>query len=126
MFGDLSSEEKIREETKKEMQLGILPAAIIYNAIMDRSILEDISWSDAIVNSELLMRRIPLATSYTLSGNESGLPPVQNPSMIDSPSHNEPPFDDIDNAGGRPESEGVTSEGQESDMDNGIGFEING
>ena len=123
MFGDLASEDQIREETKKEMQLGILPAAIIYNAIMDRSILEDISWSDAIVNSDLLMRRIPLATSYTLSGNESGLPPVQNPSVTETPILSKPPFDEIDRAGGRPESKGITSEGQESDLDNGIGLE---
>lgn len=90
MFGDLTTDEKLRAEAMKEMQLGILPAAMIYDALADRSILEDMSWSDAIVNSDLLDKRIPLKTSYTMSG---------------------------DSVNGRPRSEETTSEGQENDED---------
>ena len=97
MFGDLASDDKLREEARKEMQLGLLPSNIQYNALADRSILEDISWSDAIYNSELLDKRIPLATSYTLSAADN-LPPVGKEA-------------------GRPRSEDVTSEGQEQDED---------
>ena len=105
MFGDLASEDKLREESKKEMTIGILPAAIQFNAMYDRSIIEDIAWSDAIVNSKLMMRRIPLTTSYTLSG-DSGLPPIgQTPQ---TPEQDE---------GGRPPIEDATSEGGEQDQD---------
>ena len=90
MFGDLASDDQMRDEARKEMQLGILPAAIKLAALNDISILEDMSWSDAIVNSSLLDKRIPLKTSYTMSS---------------------------DSEGGRPKSEGTTSDGQESDED---------
>lgn len=97
MFGDIASEEKLREETKNDMTLGLMPAAIIWNAMHDRSIIEDMTWSDSINNSGLMMKRLPLATSYTMS-TDSNLPPVDE--------------------GGRPRSEGITSEGQEGDTDN--------
>ena len=125
MFGDLASDDKLREESKKEMQLGILPATIIYNAIMDRSILEDISWSDAVMNSKLIDRRIPLATSYTMTGNGGGNTTTRSKTgtststSVEIESHSE-----TEETGGRPESDGVTSEGQESDLDRGSGTGI--
>lgn len=95
MFGDLATDKEREETLKKDMTLGLLPAAIEWNAMKDRSILDDISWSDAIVESKLLQRRIPLVNSYTMKQESSGLPPQP----------------------GRPESEGVTSDGQEQDAD---------
>lgn len=100
MFGDIASDDAIREESKKDMTLGLLPATIIWNAVHDRSIMEDISWSDAIYNSGIMDKRLPLATSYTLS-SDSGLPPVTKK----------------EEEGGRPPSEGATSDGNEQDMD---------
>ena len=94
MFGDLATDKDVREESKKEMQLGILPATIIYNAMHDRSIIEDIAWSQAIRNSKVLDNRIPLVTSYTMSP-DAGLPPT----------------------GGRPKSDGTTSDGTEAEAD---------
>ena len=102
MFGDLASDPQIREEAKKDMQMGILPATIIYNALYDRSIIEDFAWSEAIYDSGLLDKRIPLVTSYTLSP-DSGLPPVP-----DKKGDGEP---------GRPSSDGTTSDGAEADFD---------
>lgn len=110
MFGDLASDDKLREESKKEMQLGILPATLIYNAMLDRSILEDISWSDAIVSSDLLSKRIPLQTSYTMSGGSNGTAVrtrTSNPSQIT----------EVEETTGRSRSEETTSEGQENDND---------
>lgn len=98
MFGSLAEDEKTEKELKEQMTLGILPATIEYNALHDRSILDDMAWSDAIVESDLLSRRLPLLTSYTAKQSESGLPPQ----------------------GGRPRSEGVTSDGQEQDQDSPI------
>lgn len=98
MFGDLATDNDIREESKKDMQLGILPATIIYNAMYDRSIIEDIAWSQAIVNSKVLDNRIPLVTSYTMSP-DAGLPPVGG------------------DEGGRPSGDGTTSDGAEAEVD---------
>lgn len=98
MWGDLATDTDKEKALKEEMTLGLLPAAIEWNSMKDRSVLDDIAWSDAIVESELLERRIPLLTSYTAKQSESGLPP----------------------SGGRPKSEGITSDGQEQDAD-GLG-----
>lgn len=95
MFGNLAEDAERIKTLREEMTLGILPAAIEYNAMRDRSILDDISWSDAVIESKLLDRRIPLVNSYTMKQESSGLPPQ----------------------GGRPKSEGVTSDGQEQDFD---------
>ena len=98
MFGDLASDKDVREESKKEMQLGILPATIIYNAMHDRSIIEDMAWSQAIVNSKVLDNRIPLVTSYTMSP-DANLPPVSEKQT------------------GRPQGDGTTSDGSEAEVD---------
>lgn len=95
MFGDLATDKDLEKSLREEMTLGILPAAIQYNALRDRSLLDDIAISDAVMESKLMERRRPLVTSYTAKNPESGLPPQ----------------------GGRPESEGVTSDGQEGDAD---------
>lgn len=102
MFGDLYSDGELEKKISGDMTLGILPATIIYNALHDRSILDDICWSNMVEKSGLLDLRIPLVSSYSAKQGESGLPPQTKHDM---------------NPGGRPESEGVTSEGQESDMD---------
>ncbi len=95
MFGTLAEDEKMEKALKEEMTLGILPATIQYNALRDRSILDDMSISDAVLESDLMERRLPLVTSYNAKNPDSGLPPQ----------------------GGRPKSEGITSDGQEQDAD---------
>lgn len=95
IFGDLSSDKQLGEDCRSAMTLGILPDTMIYNALHDRSILDDITWSDTIISSKLLDRRMPLVSSYSAKQETSGLPPK----------------------GGRPESEGTTSDGQEQDED---------
>lgn len=105
MFGDLATDKDREKRLKEEMTLGILPAAVEYNAMHDRSILDDIAISDAVVESNLMQRRLPLISSYNASKKNENLPP--NPK----------------NDGGRPPSEGVTSDGQEGDLDNNGGLE---
>ena len=95
MFGDLATDEALEESLRAEMTLGILPAVIQYNALRDRSILDDLAISDAVIESDLMNRRLPLVTSYNAKQSESGLPPQA----------------------GRPESDGITSDGQEQDAD---------
>lgn len=98
MFGDLASDKDKIDSLRSDMSLGILPATIEYNAIMDRSVLDDIAWSDAVLESKLLDRRIPLVSSYSMKQESSGLPPQ----------------------GGRPQSEDAgSSDGHEQDADGG-------
>lgn len=97
MFGDLSEDEKMLERCMNGMEHGILPDTIVYNALLDRSILDDMCLSEAVYNSGILDKRIPLVTSYNMKQESSGLPP-QSP--------------------GRPKGDGtVTSEGTESMVD---------
>lgn len=95
MFGSLAEDADLEESLRADMTLGILPAVIQYNALRDRSILDDLAISDAVIESDLMNRRLPLVTSYNAKQSESGLPPQ----------------------GGRPQSDGVTSDGQEQDAD---------
>ena len=92
MFGSLPEDEKMEENLQKQMTLGILPAVLEYNALHDRSVLDDMGISDAIMASDLMKRRIPLTTSYTQSAKTVGRPP---------------------------ESEASTSDGHEQDVDGG-------
>lgn len=94
MFGDLATDDDREKKLREEMTLGLLPAAIEWNAMKNRSILDDMTWSDAILESDLMNRRLPLVTSYNAK-NVEALPPQT----------------------GRPASEGVTSDGQEQDVD---------
>lgn len=97
MFGDLSEDEKMLERCMKGMEHGILPDTIVYNALLDRSMLDDICLSDAVYNSGILDKRIPLITSYNASQDKSNLPP-QSP--------------------GRPKGDGsVTTDGSETMID---------
>ena len=101
MFGDLYEDAKMEERLSKEMTLGILPATIMYNALHGRSILDDLCWSHMIEKSGILDARIPLISSYTAK-QENGLPPQAKNEL---------------NPGGRPGSDGITSDGQEADAD---------
>lgn len=97
MFGSLAEDEQMRKEMRESMTLGILPDTLMYNALRGRSIFDDLSTSAAIMESGVLDKRIPLVSSYSAKQGESGLPPQA----------------------GRPRSEGITSEGQEQDLDQG-------
>lgn len=104
MFGDLYMDNQLEKELRNDMTLGILPAAIQYNALHDRSLLDDLCWSDLVKNSGVLEKRLPLISTYSGSVGE-GLPP--------SAAH------DL-NPGGRPEAEVISSDGAEGDADGGM------
>lgn len=75
MFGDISEDEKMLERCMKGMEHGILPDTIVYNALLDRSVLDDMCLSDIVYNSGILDKRIPLVTSYNMAQDKSNLPP---------------------------------------------------
>lgn len=95
IFGDLATDKDMEKSLREGLMSGLLPNNILLNALYDRSILDDITWSDAVIASDLMERRLPLVSSYNAKQADSGLPPQ----------------------GGRPKSEGVTSDGQEGDLD---------
>lgn len=97
MFGNLAEDEKTMERAMKGMDHGILPDTILYNALLDRSMLDDICLSDAVYESGVLDKRIPLVTSYSAKQDTSNLPPQPK---------------------GRPKGDGtVTSDGSEGVID---------
>lgn len=105
MFGDLYMDNQLEKQLNSDMTLGILPAAIQYNALHDRSLLDDICWSDLVAKSGVLDRRIPLVSSYSAKQSESNLPPQAAHDM---------------NPGGRPEAEEILTDGAEGDADGGL------
>lgn len=109
MFGDIATDKQTLDSVRSEMTLGLSQSMLIYNALYDRSIFDDLSVSAALLESGLFDLRRPLMTSY--SGN------------FDSKQQND--SNDLDgtakkviNPGGRPPSEEITSEGNEHDADN--------
>ena len=98
MFGSLAEDKDAHERCIKSMELGILPDLFEYNALNGRNVLDDTGMSYAVSASGLLNERKPLITSYSAKNAEGNLPPFRD-------------------EGGRPESKGITSDGQEADMD---------
>lgn len=117
MFGDIASDKKTMENVKSEMTLGLSQSALIYNALYDRSIFDDIAVSSALMQSGIFDYRRPLATSYSgvFSGGNT------TPSKTDAGTSGEAKKQ-LD-PGGRPESEEITSEGNEKDTDNPVDYD---
>ena len=102
MFGSLAEDQSILDETVKSMSLGILPNVFEYNAIHGRTPMDDMSMSNAVVGLDLLQKRVPLITSYSAKNGDGNLPPYG---------------DGEDTGAGRPETDGITSDGKEADED---------
>lgn len=74
MFGNLAEDEKTFENARQGMTLGILPQTMIYMAMLDMSVIDDLAMSSAIKESGIMDMRLPLVTSYNAKQGESGLP----------------------------------------------------
>lgn len=79
MFGNIYDDEKDLDRMTKSMSLGILPDLYRYNALMKRSMGDDVSMSAAVKESGVLDMRLPLVTSYTAKNVNPNLPPGDNP-----------------------------------------------
>lgn len=112
MFGDIATDKQTLESVRSEMTLGLSQSTLIYNALYDRSIFDDISVSAAIIDSGLFKLRRPLQTSY------SGFQPSDS-----NEAQTVGTFKRQINPGGRPKSEEITSEGNEKDVDNPVDSE---
>lgn len=105
MFGDIASDEKLQQQLERAMTLGLLPDTLVYNALHDRSLLDDICWSQAVCESGVLEQRIPLVSSFSAKQDGQDEQGTESKKVMDP--------------GGRPETDGATSDGKESDMDGG-------
>ena len=76
MFGDLSRDGDMEDDLRNAMTLGILPATILYDALHDTSILDDIAISDAVAASKIINKRLPLISSFNQRAESPGRPPV--------------------------------------------------
>lgn len=105
MFGNIAEDEKTFENARQGMTLGILPQTMIYMAMLDMSVIDDLAMSSAIKESGIMDMRLPLVTSYNAKQSESGLPPQAAHDM---------------NPGGRPAADKKPgTEGQEASQDAG-------
>ena len=105
MFGNIAEDEKTFENARQGMTLGILPQTMIYMAMLDMSVIDDMAISRAVKESGIMDLRLPLVTSYNAKQSESGLPPQAAHDM---------------NPGGRPAADKKPgTEGQEASQDAG-------
>lgn len=104
MFGNIAEDADRLKAAKEGMTLGILPQTVIYLAMHDMSVIDDLTLSRAISESGVLNLRIPLVSTYSAKQGDSRLPPQA--------AHDA-------NPGGRPTNEGgtKTSEGTEATTD---------
>ena len=103
LFGNIAEDADTLKAAKEGMTLGILPQTVIYLALHDMSVVDDLTLSHAISESGVLDLRIPLVSTYSAKQGDSRLPPQA--------AHDA-------NPGGRPGAEGTkTSEGAEAGID---------
>lgn len=103
LFGNVAEDADTLKAAKEGMTLGILPQTVIYLALHDMSVVDDLTLSHAISESGVLDIRIPLVSTYSAKQGDSRLPPQA--------AHDA-------NPGGRPDAEGKkTSEGTEAGID---------
>lgn len=102
MFGTLEGDEKLEDSARQGMTLGILGDTLTYLALHERSFLDDLAVSRAVMKSGVMDLRIPLVSTYSAKQGESGLPP-QAKSTLDP--------------GGRPGTDKAETGGREQDMD---------
>ena len=108
MFGDIATDKQTLESVRSELTLGLSQSVLIYNALYDRSIFDDWSVSAALIDSGLFDLRRPLMTSYSGFSNQDNKESNEAAGVVKKQL----------NPGGRPESEEITSEGNEKDIDN--------
>lgn len=103
-FGNIAEDADTLKAAKEGMTLGILPQTVIYLALHDMSVVDDLTLSHAISESGVLDLRIPLVSTYSAKQGDSRLPPQA--------AHDA-------NPGGRPTADGetTTSEGAEATAD---------
>ena len=114
MFGTLSREKEEIEEARNGMTLGILPATLRYISFFDMNLFDDLSISDAVINSKLLEKRIPLQSTYHSQAVSTGQTNVGGAGQAGTSKVEESTTKTEINKGGRPESDGITSEAKES------------
>lgn len=122
MFGNLAEDENRIKTAKDGMTLGILSSTLEYLALMGRRITEDYAASAMIVGSGIMDMRLPLVSSYSArqseytSGSRSRRRRSTSGVTVEETTQVEGYVED---KGGRPRSEEVTSEGREQDLDQG-------
>ena len=104
LFGNIAEDADTLKAAKEGMTLGILPQTVIYLALHDMSVVDDLTLSHAISESGVLDLRIPLVSTYSAKQGDSRLPPQA--------AHDA-------NPGGRTTADGgtTTSEGAEAGID---------
>ena len=80
MFGSLAEDEETEKRALTGMQNGMLSDLMIYNAVRDKSLLDDMCYSELVIASGIMDNRIPLQTSYTQSAKSEPQQSIGRPS----------------------------------------------
>ena len=120
MFGNIFDEDTELENCRKGMTLGILSSTLKYNAIIGHSLLEDLAMSNALLGIGIMDKRLPLSTSYTMSGKDGQTKTVGRAKSEGTETSEETAKGGGIDEGGRPESgDQPETEGQEGSKDAG-------
>lgn len=107
MFGSLATDKDAEDSTRTGATLGIMSDQLVYLALHDRSLLNDLAISRAMDASGIMELRKPLSSTFGASQNEN---------KNDTPEANKEL-----NPGGRPSTgSDAKTDGQESDLDSGV------
>ena len=102
MFGDVFGDNERLKAAKEGMTLGIMADAYIYNALLGRTLEDDLATGAEMVESGIMELRIPLKSSYTASGGDGkdGSNPVGRPSTTIEEIESEKTEESIDQGDG--------------------------
>lgn len=107
MFGSLATDKDLEDSTRTGATLGIMSDQLVYLALHDRSLLNDLAISRAMDASGIMELRKPLSSTFGASQNEN---------KNDTPEANKEL-----NPGGRPSTgSDAKTDGQEGDLDSGV------
>lgn len=107
MFGSLATDKDTEDSTRTGATLGIMSDQLVYLALHDRSLLNDLAISRAMDASGIMELRKPLSSTFGASQNEN---------KNDTPETNKEL-----NPGGRPSTgSDAKTDGQEGDLDSGV------
>ena len=116
LFGNIAEDADTLKAAKEGMTLGILPQTVIYLALHDMSVVDDLTLSHAISESGVLDLRIPLVSTYSAKQKKADC--RRRRRMTPTPAEDPPPREGRRARALRQES---TQTAERGDDDNGKG-----
>ena len=75
MFGDIFSYDKVMEDARKGMTLGMMIDTLRYDALTGHTLMDDLAVADFITATDIMNKRLPLVSTYSARQRDGTLPP---------------------------------------------------